>query len=99
MEFKAEDDTNGEKASGHWEVGPHEMAFAVTGKQWFWFDTLNGSADIEIFAKGTLVFRGSCTHSGNGEQNPRFVCPTISVYKSSGSPRLADDGIPTYVYY
>jgi hypothetical protein len=99
MEFKAEDDASGEKASGMWGVGHHEMAFAVTGKQWFWFDTLNGTAAIEIFAKGTLVFKGSCTHSGTGEQNPKYVCPTITVYKDSGSPRLADDGIPTYVYY
>jgi hypothetical protein len=58
VEFKVESDEQGEQATGHLGVGLHEKTWHVgSAKQniWFWWDTMNGEADIIIRVNGEVL--------------------------------------------
>jgi hypothetical protein len=78
IEFKAESDQKGEKATGHlgkigetkvfkWEMGNAEQNI------WYWWDTLDGEANLKVVVTGApgipvTLFEAHCTHRGKGEQ-------------------------------
>jgi hypothetical protein len=77
VEFKAESDQKGERATGHlnsvgdalticWKMGDAKQNI------WFWWDNLNGEADLTIEMTGApgkpvTLFKAHCAHQGNGE--------------------------------
>jgi hypothetical protein len=85
-EFKCESDQKGEQATGHitafgaktyeWDMGNQKQNI------WFWWDALQGAADItiNIYQDGSrdgngrltghaeMILSGRCSHSGTGEQ-------------------------------
>ena len=105
IEFKVESDQlGGEKTTGHltqrgaktwkWEVGPSNQNI------WFWWETLDGEAELTISVDGTIVFQGLCSHFGKGEVKVRNTCSSPRVYRTEGSPRLKEYlGEPTFVLY
>lgn len=105
IEFKAESDhLGGEKATGHvtqigaktwkWDVGPSNQNI------WFWWDTLDGDADLTISVDGTVVFQGLCSHIGKGEVKVKNTCSNPKAHKTEGSPRLKEYlGEPTFVLF
>lgn len=93
VEFKAESDQKGEKATGHIKPGSDGKPVSVTkhwsmgnSKQntWFWWDTLDSDADLKITMTGdagvaVVLFEGHCAHKGKGEQQviKTFTGPTV----------------------
>ena len=77
VEFKAESDDEGEKATGHlttvgatrhfrWEMGNADQNI------WYWWDTLDGAADLKVVVIGrpqiaVTLFEAPCAHDGKGE--------------------------------
>lgn len=105
IEFKVESDQlGGEKATGHitrtgartwkWEVGTSNQNI------WFWWDTLDGDAELTISVDGTVVFKGACSHLGKGEVKVKNTSSKPKIYKTDGSPRLREYlGEPTFVLF
>ena len=86
VEFKAESDQKGEKATGHlkkvgetkvfkWDMGDAKQNI------WYWWDTLDGEADLKVVVTGTnhvavTLFEAHCAHKGKNEQQ---VGKTLTV--------------------
>ena len=96
VEFKAESDTLGhEVATGHLGVGDYQWTWHMgpPGRNiWFWWDTMNGAANITIKVNGEVLFDGSCVGGRNGEVSVISTCSQPDVYRTSGSPRLVEGG-------
>jgi hypothetical protein len=86
VEFKAESDQEGEKATGHLEKIGETKVFTWNmgnAKQniWYWWDTLDGEADLKVVVTGVpgipvTLFEAHCAHTGKGEQQ---VGKTLTV--------------------
>jgi hypothetical protein len=68
-----------------WEVGE------PGGKIRFWWSRLNGEADATVLVNNFVVFKGHCSHVGNGTVRMIDTCSYPRVYKiGGGGPYLVD---------
>jgi hypothetical protein len=68
-----------------WEAGE------PGGKIRFWWTHLNGEADATVLVNNFVVFKGHCSHVGNGTLRMIDTCSYPQVYKTGGGgPYLVD---------
>jgi hypothetical protein len=68
----------------------------------FWWGRLNGSVDATVLVNNVVVFKGHCTHFGEGSVRMIETCGYPSVYKTDGGgPYLIDkpQGDSTYIHF
>jgi hypothetical protein len=98
VEFKCEsDDGNGEGATGHLtpDDGQKSLAWDMgswTDNPWFWWDTVNGKADLTIMVNGVCVFDGYCASMGDGECRVISTCGNPRIYRTHGHIALYEPG-------
>src|SRR4051794_16074638 len=89
VEFKAESDQKGEKATGHltkvgetktwnWNMGSAKQNI------WYWWDTLDGDADLVVCVTGAPgiqvpLFQAPCRHKGKGEVQVGKTCEVATL--------------------
>ena len=108
VEFKAESDQRGEKATGHltavgqsshvsWDMGDAQQNI------WYWWDTLDGRADLKVVVIGApgvpvTLFEAACAHDGRGEVQ---VGRTLTVPVRGLAPGVnhyrRNPGLPPYI--
>ena len=103
IEFKIESDRKGEIATGHlrsvglrryaFHMGP-QSSYRYKNNIWFWWDTLDGIADLTIWVYNIKVFDATCQSRGHGEKHPEKTSTDLRLIKKTGSPRLIND--PNY---
>lgn len=103
IEFKIESDSKGEMATGHIrKLGVYSFEFFMGPKTsdnyinniWFWWDTLDGTAELTVWVNDVKVLETVCSNKGYGEKHPVKVATEVKLFKSTRSPRLIDD--PNY---
>jgi hypothetical protein len=95
VEFKAESDSQHEMATGHLVVGDYHETWNMGDTHqsiWFWWDTMNGEAELTLKVNGETLFEGTCAGTHNGEVRVINTCQNPKVYKTIGSPRLSERG-------
>ena len=92
VEFKAESDEKGERATGHLAAGESRRFRWDMGSAnqniWYWWDTLDGAADLKVVVVGAplvpvTLFQARCAHEGKGEVQ---VGKTLAVAVSELDP-------------
>jgi hypothetical protein len=107
VEFKAESDERGEKATGRlttlgvtryrWEMG------SANQNIWYWWDTLDGEASLKVVVVGApripvTLFEAPCTHDGKGEvQVGRTLAIQVQGLDPARHHYRRNPGLPPYI--